>query len=48
MHELSLAHLSVLDVEFLRFEPELPQGIPEGFLESDALLDASTRSSRAT
>src|SRR5688500_1613502 len=32
--------VSVLDVEFLRFEPELPQGIPEGFLESAARLGA--------
>lgn len=32
--------VSVLDVEFLRFEPALPQGIPEGFLESAARLGA--------
>jgi sugar phosphate isomerase/epimerase len=32
--------VSVLDVEFLRFEPELPQGIPEGFLETGARLGA--------
>ena len=32
--------VSVLDVEFLRFEPERPQGIPEGFLEAGARLGA--------
>ena len=32
--------VSVLDVEFLRFEPEQPQAIPEGFLEAAALLGA--------
>src|SRR5688572_8296499 len=32
--------VSVLDVEFLRFEPELPKGIPEGFLEAGARLGA--------
>ena len=32
--------VAVLDVEFLRFEPELPQGLPEGFLESAARLGA--------
>ena len=32
--------VGVLDVEFLRFEPELPQGLPEGFLESAARLGA--------
>jgi sugar phosphate isomerase/epimerase len=32
--------VSVLDVEFLRFEPELPKGIPEGFLEAAARLGA--------
>jgi sugar phosphate isomerase/epimerase len=32
--------VSVLDVEFLRFEPELAQGIPEGFLEAAARLGA--------
>ena len=37
-----LAHtgVSVLDVEFLRFEPEIEEGIPEGFLESAARLGA--------
>ncbi len=32
--------VSVLDVEFLRFEPELPKGIPDGFLETAARLGA--------
>jgi sugar phosphate isomerase/epimerase len=32
--------VSVLDVEFLRFEPEVPRGIPEGFLETAARLGA--------
>jgi len=32
--------VSVLDTEFLRFEPELPVGIPEGFLEVSARLGA--------
>jgi sugar phosphate isomerase/epimerase len=32
--------VSVLDVEFLRFEPEIPHGIPEGFLETGARLGA--------
>lgn len=32
--------VSVLDVEFLRFEPETPIGIPEGFLEAGARLGA--------
>jgi sugar phosphate isomerase/epimerase len=32
--------VSVLDVEFLRFEPEVPKGIPEGFLEAGARLGA--------
>lgn len=32
--------VSVLDVEFLRFEPEIAQGIPEGFLEAGARLGA--------
>jgi sugar phosphate isomerase/epimerase len=37
---LAATGVSVLDVEFLRFEPELPQGIPEGFLEAGARLGA--------
>jgi sugar phosphate isomerase/epimerase len=32
--------LSVLDTEFLRFEPDLPVGVPEGFLEASARLGA--------
>ena len=32
--------VSVLDTEFLRFEPEHPVGVPEGFLEMSARLGA--------
>jgi len=32
--------VSVLDTEFLRFEPDQPMGIPEGFLEVSARLGA--------
>ena len=32
--------ISVLDTEFLRFEPDRPVGIPEGFLEISARLGA--------
>src|SRR5262245_10390417 len=32
--------VSVLDTEFLRFEPDNPVGIPEGFLEVSARLGA--------
>ena len=32
--------VSVLDTEFLRFEPENPVGVPEGFLEVSARLGA--------
>jgi len=32
--------VSVLDTEFLRFEPEVPVGVPEGFLEVSARLGA--------
>jgi sugar phosphate isomerase/epimerase len=32
--------ISVLDTEFLRFEPDRPAGIPEGFLEVSARLGA--------
>ena len=32
--------VTVLDTEFLRFEPELPVGVPEGFLEVSARLGA--------
>jgi sugar phosphate isomerase/epimerase len=34
--------VSVLDTEFLRFEPEHPVGIPDGFLEISARLGAKT------
>jgi sugar phosphate isomerase/epimerase len=37
---LAATGLSVLDVEFLRFEPDEPKGIPEGFLEAGARLGA--------
>jgi len=37
---LAATGVSVLDVEFLRFEPEMPTGIPEGFLEAGARLGA--------
>jgi sugar phosphate isomerase/epimerase len=33
--------ISVLDTEFLRFEPDQPVGIPEGFLEVSARLGAT-------
>lgn len=32
--------VTVLDIEFLRFEPSLAVGVPEGFLEAGALLGA--------
>jgi sugar phosphate isomerase/epimerase len=32
--------VSVFDTEFLRFEPDLPLGVPEGFLEVSARLGA--------
>ena len=32
--------VAVLDVEFLRFEPQEPKGIPDGFLEAGARLGA--------
>src|SRR5215470_10588340 len=32
--------VSVLDTEFLRFEPDRPAGVPEGFLEASARLGA--------
>lgn len=32
--------ISVLEVEFLRFEPDIPVGVPEGFLETGARLGA--------
>ena len=34
------AGVSVLDTEFLRFEPDQPVGVPEGFLEVSARLGA--------
>jgi sugar phosphate isomerase/epimerase len=37
---LAATGVSVLDTEFLRFEPEHPVGIPEGFLEVSARLGA--------
>jgi len=37
---LADAGMSVLDTEFLRFEPDQPIGIPEGFLEVSARLGA--------
>jgi hypothetical protein len=40
MLRLSDMGVSVLDTEFLRFEPEHPVGIPEGFLEVSARLGA--------
>ncbi len=40
LRRLADTGLSVLDVEFLRFEPESPVGIPEGFLEVGARLGA--------
>jgi hypothetical protein len=40
MRRLKDTGVSVLDTEFLRFEPEHPIGIPEGFLEVSARLGA--------
>src|SRR5947208_9121466 len=40
MLRLADTGVSVLDTEFLRFEPEHPIGIPEGFLEVSARLGA--------
>lgn len=37
---LADAGVSVLDTEFIRFEPDRPAGIPEGFLEISARLGA--------
>src|SRR5713101_8042632 len=34
--------VSVFDTEFLRFEPDQPVGIPEGFLEVSARLGAQS------
>ena len=40
MLRLADTGVSVLDTEFLRFEPDQPVGIPEGFLEISARLGA--------
>jgi len=40
LQRLTDTGVSVLDTEFLRFEPEHPAGIPEGFLEVSARLGA--------
>ena len=40
LRRLADTGVSVLDTEFLRFEPEYPVGIPDGFLEVSARLGA--------
>ena len=40
LRRLADTGVSVLDTEFLRFEPEQPVGVPEGFLEVSARLGA--------
>src|SRR5213078_534167 len=40
LRRLADTGVSVLDTEFLRFEPEHPLGVPEGFLEVSARLGA--------
>jgi len=40
LRRLADTGVSVLDTEFLRFEPEIPVGVPEGFLEVSARLRA--------
>ena len=40
LRRLADTGVSVLDTEFLRFEPDQPAGIPEGFLETSARLGA--------
>src|SRR4030095_3364736 len=40
LRRLADTGVSVLDTEFLRFEPEHPEGIPDGFLEVSARLGA--------
>src|SRR5262245_24941243 len=40
LRRLADTGVSVLDTEFLRFEPDEPVGIPEGFLEVSARLGA--------
>ena len=40
LRRLADTGVSVLDTEFLRFEPDRPVGVPEGFLEVSARLGA--------
>src|SRR6058998_1305980 len=40
LRRLADTGVSVLDTEFLRFEPDHPVGVPEGFLEVSARLGA--------
>jgi sugar phosphate isomerase/epimerase len=40
LSRLAATGVSVLDTEFLRFEPDQPVGVPEGFLEVSARLGA--------
>src|SRR5258705_6813707 len=40
LRRLADTGVSVLDTEFLRFEPEHPKGIPDAFLEVSARLGA--------
>src|ERR1700716_894384 len=40
MLRLADTGVSVLDTEFLRFEPDQPVGVPEGFLEGSGWLGA--------
>ena len=40
LQRLADTGVSVLDTEFLRFEPDQPVGVPEGFLEVSARLGA--------
>ena len=40
LRRLADTGVSVLDTEFLRFEPEIPKGVPDGFLEVSARLGA--------
>src|SRR5262245_64717755 len=40
LRRLADTGVSVLDTEFLRFEPDQPVGVPEGFLEVSARLGA--------
>ena len=40
LRRLADTGISVLDTEFLRFEPDQPVGVPEGFLEVSARLGA--------